>query len=184
MNTCHVAVVGLLLVGCAADAAPIRLGSTIRARLSVDNASPRPVQGKVTDVDSLGLRVVTGGTTPIHKDVWISWDEVLSIEVATRRSRRLLRGMGYGFLTGVVIGASIGLGAGDDQRDHNLGTLEFSAGEKAVGFGTLLGGVGLVVGGLVGLGDGRTEWQKGERPIEFGLHPSGDGVRLRVAHRF
>jgi hypothetical protein len=54
--------------------------------------------------------------------------------------------MGVGALLGGVIGAIIGFISGDDES----GFLQFTAGEKAIGFGLIFG----IVGGIIGLSSG------------------------------
>jgi hypothetical protein len=63
-----------------------------------------------------------------------------------RRKARFLKRTGAGLLTGVCIGGGIGLLSGDDEE----GFFSFTAGQKAVIWGGLLGGLGLVIGGLAG----------------------------------
>jgi hypothetical protein len=55
--------------------------------------------------------------------------------------------MGWGALTGLVIGGLLGIAGGDDKS----GILRFSAEEKALGFGALFGLVGAIIGLIVGL---------------------------------
>ena len=131
MRAGDVAVICFLLVGCAADATPLRLGSSVR----VQHASSRLIEGRITYADSVAIRVVTHGTILSRNDIYIPWNKVLSIEVEAFGSRNLLRGMRNGFIAGAFTGAMMGLSAGDDQPDDFI---RYSAEDKAVIFGTLL----------------------------------------------
>ena len=68
---------------------------------------------------------------------------IVGMDVSVRRERRVLGGLGKGLLIGAGGGAVLGLASGDDPP----GWLSFSAEEKALMFGVMLG----VTGGVVGL---------------------------------
>ena len=74
-------------------------------------------------------------------------------KVFVRGDSKVLSGLGYGFLTGVLVGALIGFSAGDDSG----GIVSFTAGEKAMLGGGALGLVGGLVGLLVGLDSTKDE---------------------------
>ena len=66
-------------------------------------------------------------------------------------ARGAWEGLGLGMLAGITTGAVIGLASGDDHCSANGFCLfQFSAGDKAILGGIVLGGAGLVVGGLLG----------------------------------
>lgn len=67
-------------------------------------------------------------------------EEVLS--VIQKGKSKISKGIGYGLLIGAGTGALIGFASGDDGG----GFVSFSAGEKAVFGGVLLGSAGLIIG--------------------------------------
>ena len=103
-----------------------------------------------------------GGMVPHH--------EIVKIKDVSH-GRGALEGIGIGGGIGILIGAGAGLASGDDEcGDESHGCfLEFSAGEKAVIFGILLGGVGGVIGLVVGAAKGSTTIYE---------HSSGTSVRV------
>ena len=68
---------------------------------------------------------------------------------------RALRGAGFGLLAGAGTGAVIGFASGDDPA----GFMSFSAEEKALMAGVLLGGAGAVLGTVVGLLSRGEQWE-------------------------
>lgn len=72
-----------------------------------------------------------------------SYPNIKSIQVW--RKGRVGRGMLWGAISGAVIGAGAGLISGNDT-----GFLAFSAGEKAAGYGIVLGVTGTLVGAIIG----------------------------------
>jgi hypothetical protein len=75
-----------------------------------------------------------------------------------RRSRGagLVRGMALGLLIGAVPGAVLGYAAGDDPP----GWFSFTAEEKAVLMGTLMGTAGTAVGGTIGAVKPGSRWHR------------------------
>jgi hypothetical protein len=66
-------------------------------------------------------------------------------------ARGAWEGLGFGLLAGITTGAVIGLASGDDHCSANGFCLfQFSAGDKAILGGIVVGGAGLVLGGLLG----------------------------------
>lgn len=185
----YAAMFGVLLVCTALEAEPIQIGSRVRVRkLTAEDFATRLVEGRVASIDSTGLdirwpkRMRPRALRSESAVTRIPWDNVLSIEVAVgTRARRFARGIGYGFATGAIMGAMIGYDDGDDPPDS---WVAFSAGDKAIILGGLIGGVGLVVGGIAGLATGRTEWHQGERPTGLSLIAVPGGAMVRVARRF
>ena len=77
----------------------------------------------------------------------------------TRHARGALEGLGIGGGIGAGIGILAGLASGDDEcsnEDEGGCFLSFSAGDKAMIFGVLLGGLGGFVGLIVGAMKGST----------------------------
>jgi hypothetical protein len=81
-------------------------------------------------------------------------------ELSVSRGRRpagtrALRGAGVGLVIGGVGGAVIGFASGDDSG----GFISFTAEEKALMAGTLMGAAGAVVGTVVGLLSRDEQWE-------------------------
>lgn len=81
-------------------------------------------------------------------------------ELAVSRGRRpagarALRGAGFGLLIGAGSGAIIGFASGDDPA----GFISFTAEDKALGLGVVLGAGGAVVGSLIGLLSRGEHWE-------------------------
>src|SRR5690606_3006800 len=83
--------------------------------------------------------------------------ELASIRRVTFRSRArgAVHGLAFGALTGGGLGALAGLGEGDDGDDCSY--VCFTAGEKAVMYAVVFGGLGALVGAAVGASVGATE---------------------------
>ncbi|MBA3499035.1 MAG: hypothetical protein H0T65_01595 [Deltaproteobacteria bacterium] len=90
-----------------------------------------------------------GGMVPSH--------EIVKIKDVSH-GRGAIEGLGIGGGIGIVTGAVIGLASGDDEcgDDHGGCFLAFSAGEKAMILGVVLGGLGGLVGLVVGAAKGST----------------------------
>ncbi|HUS27932.1 MAG TPA: hypothetical protein VMZ53_05470 [Kofleriaceae bacterium] len=74
-----------------------------------------------------------------------------------RRGRGAAEGAGIGLAVGAVVGAALGFADGDDECDENSGMwciFVFTAGEKAVMGGVVLGGIGAIVGLVAGAATG------------------------------
>jgi hypothetical protein len=69
------------------------------------------------------------------------------LNVIIRGKSNVLNGMGQGILLGGAIGGLLGFASGDDES----GILRFTAGQKALMFGSLLGATGLVIGTVGGI---------------------------------
>jgi len=94
-----------------------------------------------------------------------------------RRSRG--RGALIGAGTGIALGALIGLAAGDDPEDVWIG---FSAGEKALGAGVLLGSIGALIGLAVSPGERWENVPLDDVRVSLGPVPGrGVGVFVTVA---
>ena len=69
------------------------------------------------------------------------------------------RGAGFGILIGAGIGGVLGFADGDDDcAEAGWCFIEFSAGEKALLGGVVMGGLGGVIGGLVGVANPGERW--------------------------
>lgn len=135
--------------GLAQSAPPLTPGAEVRVhspsasgRYVVDGHSPQ----------TLTLRDSTGAI------VHVPLGSVTELEVSRGRrtaGSRALRGAGFGLLAGAGSGAVIGFASGDDPA----GFMSFSAEEKALMAGVLMGGAGAVLGTVVGLLSRGEQWE-------------------------
>jgi hypothetical protein len=139
-----------------------------RGRFAVDEVSP----------DTLTLRDPTG----IVVRVPMTSVQKLSISRGRRSAgSAALRSAGIGFAFGAVTGATIGLVSGDDPPG---GLITFSAGDKAMIAGVLLGGSGALLGGVIGLLAPGERWESVPLDdVRAGLSSDG-GIALGLAIRF
>ena len=110
--------------------------------------------------------------------------QVTAIELSQGQRTQGRRGMGIGFLAGAGFGVLIGLADGDDPPENFI---QFSAAEKAMLGGAVLGAVGGVVGGVAGLASRTERWQRvplAEARGRVGVVPRPGGVGLSVSMRF
>jgi hypothetical protein len=100
-----------------------------------------------------------------------------------RMLRGALEGLGIGGGIGFGIGAVIGLASGDDEpcEDRHGYCVDFTAGEKAVLGGVLLGivggGVGLIAGAIRG---SQFHYEGGEVPVVRPTGPPGSVVGVSI----
>jgi hypothetical protein len=114
----------------------------------------------------------------------LPWSGVTGLEVSRGRRRQVREGIGFGFLAGAAFGMLIGLADGDDPPDSFIA---FSAGEKALFAGAVLGGIGAVVGGVLGAASPTDRWERVPlRSVEarVGAAPGGHGLALSLSARF
>ena len=81
--------------------------------------------------------------------------EIVELEVSIQRQRRVLKSLGVGLLVGAGSGVLLGLASGDDPPEMFLA---FTAEEKALVGGAMLGLTGGVVGLIVGLVQRQDVW--------------------------
>lgn len=87
-----------------------------------------------------------------------------------------LEGLGLGVLIGGGVGAVSGLASGDDRCDdteNECDVFNFTAGEKAILFGILIGGVGGLVGLAVGAVKGSKDVYSFGASQQYRVTPSG-----------
>lgn len=111
--------------------------------------------------------------------------EIGKMDVSIQPQRKVLKSVGVGLLVGAGTGAIIGLASGDDQGTF----LAFTAEEKALMGGAVLGLTGVVVGLIVGLVRRQDVWS----PVLPGdvsltvvplVHERGAGLNVGLALRF
>jgi hypothetical protein len=171
-----------------------------RVRLALQTPDGRRLSGQL-----VGQLVASGPDTLTvmadGREVVVKRAEVRRVDYSLgRRSRgsNALRGAAIGLVIGAAMGAGIGAMDGDDpdpvlrcppNDDFGLGSpcgplLTFSARDKAVMGGTVLGALGLALGGLTGAAVAPGErWRRAEEP-SFALQPQRDGLGLQVTIAF
>lgn len=117
--------------------------------------------------DSLFLR----STGPGGNVVRVAIDSLSTLEVRRRQSRGA--GAGRGALVGGAIGAGLGALIGFGSGNDEPGLLAFSAGDKAVLFGAVLGLAGAGIGSVAGAATGGQRWE----PVA--LHGGVGVMRMR-----
>jgi hypothetical protein len=149
----------LLTLGCTAPAAAqtaapasshVRPGAEVR--VTSPSASGRFVVHEM-DAEILTLRDSSGAALRVP----LASVTMLSVSHGRRPAgQRALRGAGVGFAGGAVAGIILGYVDGDDQSNAFI---SFTAEEKAVAFGLLLGVGSGLVGMVVGLASPGEQWQ-------------------------
>jgi hypothetical protein len=146
-------------------------------RVTVETYSHQRIEVYVERApDGVAFRAEDGGG-------YVPVAEVAKV-VEKRVGRGGLEGLGIGALAGASFGAILGYAAGDDECNADDGhwcILTFTAGEKAVLSGILLGGLGGLLGGVVGLAHGsRDEYSYGEQVRVIPTGPPGSTVGMTV----
>jgi len=115
------------------------------ATLVVQKMDGQTVRGELLEVKdgTLNLLVYKNATK-----VDIRLDELSSVRI--EKKSVFLKSLGIGILVGAVTGALLGFLSGDEKPSGPWDILAFTAGEKALGFGVLMGGIGGVIGGVAG----------------------------------
>jgi hypothetical protein len=80
-----------------------------------------------------------------EKDTVVRNQEILHVIVKGKSN--ILKGMGEGIIIGGGIGVLLGFLSGDDEE----GFIRFTAAEKALALGVVLGGAGLIIGTIAGI---------------------------------
>lgn len=112
--------------------------------------------------------------------------EIGKMDVSIHPQRKVLKSVGVGLLVGAGTGALIGLASGDDDPQQ---WFAFSAEEKALMGGAMLGVTGAVVGLIVGLVRRSDVWSP-MLPGDVSLtvvplvHERGAGLNVRLGLRF
>lgn len=160
---------------------PVDLGDEVR--LIARTASPQAVQGRVLAQDEAGLTVTraTGG-----QRVTVPWPEIRDLEIARRRSRRLIA---EGAVAGLVLGAAVGATCDDEPSDEpptvNFAPIHLDLCPDLV---PRLIAASTVVGGLVGALIRREtrRWERAYHPrLTAHLAPTrGRGAAVAVTLRF
>jgi hypothetical protein len=128
-----------------------------RIRYSLPGGQPVVAEVLVQLRDSLWVRPERTADTVV-----LSVPSLSRLDVSLGRSGHGRRGAGIGFLTGVVLGGALGLASGDDPKDSCDGRLycyKFSARDKALLYGGLLGLLGSGVGAIVGANQKTDRWE-------------------------
>ena len=124
--------------------------------LAVTEATAELADGTLVEVHAAptpeGYRWIVHGTPA---GGWVSGTRVESTSIRSYTTVSHVGGMVEGLLLGglggVVVGGAVGLSRGDDTCPaESFCLFNFSAADKAVIGGIVLGGIGLVLGGLAG----------------------------------
>lgn len=105
----------------------------------------------------------------------VAFEQVTKV-VARNRGRGAFEGLGLGALIGAGVGVVSGLASGDDECDSDGGDwciLTFTAEEKAVILGIVVGGIGGMVGLVAGALRGSRDVYSFGSEQQFKVVPSG-----------
>lgn len=130
------------------------------ALILVQKTDGRIIKGELLAVKDTNLILMdSGNLSGMAEDI----HEIRTIQIV--KKSKLLPGLGYGVLIGVASGVLIGLLSGNDQE----GFFRFSAGQKALMFGSGLATLGGVTGGIWGAikGIDETIFLEGRPPEEI-----------------
>jgi len=119
----------------------LRVGTRVRVRTADASSVFRVGTVSALSADSLELRL--DGADSVAQ---LPYRAITQLDVSGGRHRHTLQGAGIGVLVGVTAGVISGFASGDDPP----GWFSFTAEDKAVIGGTVLGVVGLAVGAVVG----------------------------------
>ena len=101
------------------------------------------------------------------------------------RSAGFGRGFAFGFIGGALVGSVLGLASGDGGCGGSGGwvsyCIQFSAGERALIGGGVLGALGGLTGGLIGATRPGERWQRIGRQTQWTLVPGRNGGLAVVA---
>jgi len=169
----------LLIAGTAAAQQmlqPVRSGDQVRIRAGT-------ISGEFTVV-GYGEREMMLQAAPTEPVVEVPFASVTRLHVnrgARSSGAGLVRGAGRGLLIGGGIGAVTGFASGDDTGSFFV----FTAEDKAMILGVLLGGAGAVVGGLVGAVSPGDRWERVDNRTRLHVAPRNDGgVAVALTRRF
>jgi hypothetical protein len=172
------------LAACGLAAAPLYAQNTLpapgaRVRLQTEGESvPRIFILKEVVADTLVLDGLSGGTLASTRIATGSISRLQVSDGHRSAGSRVLRGGGLGFAGGGIFGALIGLSSGDDDGTF----FAFTAEEKAVLSGVVLGAAGFVVGAIVGLASNPEQWRT-VAPEHITISPTNRGG-LVVGYRY
>ncbi len=148
-----------------ADSLPIGARFRIQLRAAPPDPAPARFTGVLTHADSTTLWLAATDGAPLRTVGRI--DIVRLEQYAGRRSAGASfgRGAGYGALVGVGLSGALVIAAAIDERRHPCGDCMLSGPVTAVIIGVPFTAASTLVGGLVGLGFGRSErWTRVKRP--------------------
>ena len=151
-----------------------------RVRVTAPGLSSNPIVGTFDQVnrDTL-LLSIDGRAEPISVPI----SSVSKLEVSAGTKSNFAKGLGIGFLIGATTGALIGAASGDDDPSAFMA---FTAEEKAVGAGLVLGLAGGLLGGIIGAVNPSERWEA--VPVdELRIEPSphvADAVALVASIKF
>jgi hypothetical protein len=132
---------------------------------------------------------LTGDTLVVHppessENLRLPFNSLQRLELsrgARSAGARAIRGAGIGMAIGGGAGVTIGLASGDD-RD---GFIRFTAVDKALIFGVLLGGAGAIAGSIAGLASPGERWERVrlQERVAFSMSHAG-AIGLTYSYKF
>jgi hypothetical protein len=159
----------------AAQSSPdCRSGDRVRVRSAVASGEFTVLDHRADTLTLLGARVADTLEVPLSTVT----------RLAVHRGLRspgegAMRGAGYGFLVGAGTGVAAGVLQGDDPPENFI---SFSAADKALILGAVMGGVGAAVGAIAGHRSPGDRWERLIPPGEIRVAPDADG-RLALTFR-
>ena len=152
------------------------IGARVRITLAaIDSATP----GRVVIGDLIGasdsILLIRGRKAALDERIAIS--RIQGFEVRTGKNRTA--GAGFGAITGLVFGFTLGLILGDDCSYTDF--ICFDRTETSAGGAFLGAALGMSIGALVGRGD---RWRAAEVPATVGVLRRVDGLALAATMRF
>ena len=152
-------------------------GERVRVQVAGESGSRIFILKEVV-ADTLVLEDLNGASLASRRIATGSVSQLQVSEGYRSTGSRALRGGGLGFASGGLFGAVIGLASGDDDGTF----FAFTAEEKAVISGVLLGAAGFVVGAIVGLASNPEQWSS--IPLKhITVSPTTDGA-LEVGFQY
>lgn len=148
-----------------------------RVRVGVRDAIPAQRVGTLVSLrgDTLAWRAEHDTTA-----VAVPLAALARLDTSAGFRRHTVNGLIIGAATGVALGVTIGIASGNDPQGEFL---RFSAGDKAVMAGAVLGVAGTVIGAGIGWAVKSERWMPFSLPrnAAFRIAPTTAGVRFGIA---
>lgn len=164
-----VALVFLVSATADAQAPAINAGARVRVTSKVHDYNRRVATVSAVRRDSLVLFMKKGNSATV------ALSDIDRMQVSVGRRRMVLRGMLAGGLIGAVTGAAAGAATYEECKDQICFLTPVSAGEAAAGGATILGVVGVAVGGVIGALVTTDRWGPATVPGTISVAPSPGG---------
>jgi len=153
----------------------LQAGMRVRVRTFDAPSTIRIGTVSALSADTLQIRLAAGDSV-----VALPYRDITQLDVSDGRRRHALEGAGIGALMGVALGVTIGLVDGDDPP----GWFSFTAEDKAMMGGAILGVAGLAIGVVVGGNHDTERWRSIRFLPRVSLAPqSSFGLRVTIPVR-